>query len=84
MKIVFTKHALGKFKHPSVIKLGIKRKHIKQALTHPDFSGQTEEKEVLFVLIKLDNEHDLKVIYKKSDIIKIITFHPAERGRYEN
>ena len=84
MKIVYTKHALGKFKHRSIVRLGIKRKHIKQALINPNYSGETEEKEILFVLVKLDDKHDLRVIYRKSDIIKIITFHPAERGRYEN
>lgn len=84
MNIVFTKHALGKFKHPSVVKLGIKRAHIKQAVTLPDYSGETKEKDVLFVLKKIDNEHDLRVIYTKSDIIKIVTFHPTEKGRYED
>lgn len=84
MKIVFTKHALRKFKHPSVVKLGIKRAHIKQAVTFPDYSGETKEKDVLFVLINIDSEHDLRVIYTKSDIIKIVTFHPTEKGRYED
>lgn len=84
MKIVFTKHALGKFKHPSVIKLGIKRAHIKQAVTFPDYSGETKEKDVLFVLKNIDGEHDLRVIYTKSDIIKIVTFHPTKKGRYED
>ena len=84
MKIVFTKHALGKFKHQSVIKLGIKRTHIKQAVTFPDYSGETKEKDVLFVLKNIDSEHNLRVIYTKSDIIKIVTFHPTERGRYED
>ena len=84
MKIVYTKHALGKFKHLSIIKLGIKRVHIKQAVTFPDYAGETKEKEVLFVLKNIDDKHNLRVIYTKNDIIKIITFHPTEKGRYED
>lgn len=83
VKIVYTKHALGKFKHPSVIKLGIKRAHIKMALTSPDYSGETKAENVLFVLKNIDSDHDLRVIYTKGDIIKIITFYPTEKGRYE-
>lgn len=84
MKIVFTKHALKKFKHLSVIRFGIKRDHIKQAVAFPDYSGETSEKGVSFVLKNIDSEHDLRVIYTQSDIIKIITFHPTEKGRYED
>lgn len=84
MKIVFTKHALGKFKHYSVIKLGIKKKHIKLALKSPDHLSKVEEYGVKSILKKHDKDHDLRVIYREDDdIIIIITFHPAERGRYE-
>ncbi len=83
--IVFTKHALGKFQHPSVIKLGIKRRHIKSAIVSPDYFGEIKEQRVKFVLKKIDHEHNLRVIYKKDGaIIIVITFHPAEIGRYEN
>lgn len=84
MAIIYTKHALGKFKHPSVINLGIKRKHIKSALASPDYSAEIPERRVVFILKKIDVEHDLRVIYRKiGAIIVIVTFYPAKRGRYE-
>lgn len=84
MEIVFTKHALGKFQHLSVIKLGIKKKHITLALESPDYSAETGEESVFFVLKKIDNNHDLRVVYRnKNGIIIVVTFHPAKRGRYE-
>lgn len=85
MKIIFTKHALGKFEHPSVIKLGIKRKNIKEALIDPDYSTEIKERNVKYVLKKIDYDHDLRVIYKEIyGTITIVTFYPARRGRYEN
>ena len=84
MKIVFTKHALGKFKHQSVVKLGIKKKHVESALKSPDYPSVIEEYGVKSILKNYDETHDLRVIYREDDdIIIVITFHPAERGRYE-
>ncbi len=84
MRIIFTKHALGKFKHPSIIKLGIKRKHIKSALVDPDYSAEIPERRVMFILKKIDADHDLRVIYRGNGaIIVIVTFYPSTRGRYE-
>ncbi len=85
MKIVLTKYALGKFKHLSVIKLGIKRGHIKKALQTPDYFAEIKERGVKFVLLKIDDGHDLRVIYREDNgIITIVIFYPAERGRYES
>ena len=84
MKIIFTKHALGKFKHYSIVKLGIKKKHIELALKSPDYPSKVEGYGVKSILKKYDAVHDLRVIYREdNDIIIVITFHPAERGRYE-
>lgn len=84
MKIVYTKHALKKFKHPSIIKLQVKRKNVEETLSSPDSKSEDEKAYTISVLKKLDERHNLRVIYKEvSDIITIITFHPARRGRYE-
>lgn len=83
MKIVFTKHALGKFKHLSILKLGIKKKHIELILKLLDQRSKVEDYGVKSVLKEYDKDHDLRVIYREEDgIIIVITFHPAERGRY--
>lgn len=85
MKIIFTKHALEKFKHPSLIKLGVQKSHVKLALEAPDYSGEIKERKVKFSLKKLDDKHNLRVIYKDEDgIMIIVTIYPIERGRYEN
>ena len=83
MKIVFTKHALEKFNHLSVVKLGLKRKHIKEALVNPDKILE-DEPNVKLLLKRIDERHNVRVVYKEiDDIMVIITFHPVEKGRYE-
>lgn len=82
MKVVYTKHALEKFKHPSVVKLGITKIHIQNALEEPDKSWVDEEG-LEYLLRKIDEKHNLRIVYRKEDDIIIITFHPAKRGRYE-
>lgn len=82
MKIVFTKHALEKFR--SLVLLGWKfsKKDVKEALVNPDYSYEIEERDVWIALKEIDQEHNLRVIYKKDhDIIIIITFYPREKGR---
>ena len=82
MKIIYTKHALGKFQHLSIIKLGIKRKHVQETIMQPE-RVLVEEDQITHLKV-IDEKHTLKVVFKKvSDIILVITFHPAQKGRYE-
>lgn len=84
MKIVYTKHALKKFKHLSVIKLGIKKRTIEEVLDNPEFLKEDITGEVIEAVKVIDEKHSLRVIYKElNGIIVIITFHPAQKGRYE-
>ncbi len=84
MKIVYTKHALGKLTHPDIKRFNLKKKDIKDALESPDHHGVEVVREVEFILKSLDSQHNLRVIYNvKSSIITVITFYPTEKGRYE-
>lgn len=84
MKIIFTKHALGKFDHPGNKKFHLKELDIKNALKNPDHHGLEFVRDAEFILKSLDSTHNLRVIYNvKSSIITVITFYPTEKGRYE-
>lgn len=84
MEIKFTKHALGKFQHPSIIKLKIKRKSVEKVLSSLKKSVESNQYGVKIAVSSLDSGHSLKVVYKETGgIIVVITFHPAKKGRYE-
>jgi hypothetical protein len=83
VKIVFTKHAFGKFKTHLAAGWKFTRKDIKSVIKKPYFSEENEERGVKIVLKKWDHKHDLRVIYKEGNaIITIVTFYPTEKGRY--
>ena len=83
MKIKYTKHALKKFKFLESIGWNFTEADIKNALVKPDDSGVDEEREAEFVLKGIDDRHELRVIYRKSNgIITVITFYPTGKGRY--
>lgn len=84
MKIVYTKHAQDKFNHHSIVKFNINRDNIKEAILNPDHYLENVEVGVKIVLRKLSRKFNLRIIYTEvNDIIYVITFYPAERGRYE-
>lgn len=83
MKIVFTKHALGKFETHLSAGWRFTYQDIKKVIKKPDFSDKDEKRGVKIVIKEWDPEHDLRIIYtEKSDIITIVTFYPTEKGRY--
>lgn len=83
MKVVYTKHALKKFKFLESISWKFTKSDIENALVKPDDSGVDEERQAEFVLKEIDEKHELRVIYRKSnDIITVITFYPTGKGRY--
>lgn len=83
MNIVFTKHALRKFKIHEAAGWKFSKKDIRETVENPYSSIIDEETNIKIVLRRWDNEHDLRVIHKeKNDIIIIITFYPTEGGRY--
>ncbi|MBI4029018.1 MAG: DUF4258 domain-containing protein [Candidatus Blackburnbacteria bacterium] len=84
MKIIYTKHALGKFASLKETGFVASRAQVKATILNPD-SGPTEGRYNTRVVVKsLDNKHSLRVIYVRvGDIITVITFYPITKGRYE-
>ena len=84
MTIVFTKHA-------SVDKVAMLKKHnftasktfIKDVVKNPDHEDKESDYPKIIASKNMDAKHVLRVVYKKEDdIITIITFYPAPKGRY--
>lgn len=84
MKVVYTKHALEKFLILKKQGWGITRKKIIQTAKDPKWKGVSRfGQETAMSLI--DNNHIIRVVLdRKDDIIRIITFHIARRGKYES
>ena len=85
MKFVFTKHAV-KDKLPTIQRFGwkIAKARIKKIVQQPKWKGASKHgQETAMDLV--DENHILRVVFnRKDDIIKIITFHIARRGKYES
>ncbi|OGK41564.1 hypothetical protein A3A74_08055 [Candidatus Roizmanbacteria bacterium RIFCSPLOWO2_01_FULL_35_13] len=84
MKIVFTKHA-------SVDKVAMLKKHnftankafIKEVIEKPDHEDKESDFPKIIASKSMDSKHVLRVVYKlEDDIITVITFYPAPKGRY--
>lgn len=83
MKITYTVHAEEKLAETESRNLAITKQKIDKVVRKPEVIDR-EEEPVLIAIGKLTNELSLCVAYRKIDSgIRIITFYPAERGRYE-
>ncbi len=83
MKIVFTSHAKEKLQSKEAKVLGIKKKLVVQVIHKPIVVNKDLDPHQSIGV--LNEELSLAVIWKKeNDIIKVITFYPAEKGRYES
>jgi hypothetical protein len=83
MKVVFTIHAKEKLLANEAKRLGITRKKITESLEHP--LAINKDVDPHQSVGELNHELSLAVIWKiENDIIKVITFYPAEKGRYES
>jgi len=84
MKIIFTKHAEEKLKRLDIKSFKINKRTIREILIRPNFFVKTKYGENA-ALGRLDQDHIIRVIYAIIDKhIKVITFHVARKGRYEN
>lgn len=84
MKIVFTKHAIEKFRILRELGWDFKEKDIEDAIRTPDKTSITKDGSATEVFKAITEDISLKVVYAKfGDIIWVITFHPVERKRYE-
>jgi len=84
LKIIFTKHA-KEVKFPLLAKHGFRltEANVVVAINSPDHEDKDTEPPNVIASKSFDRRHVLRVVYKKEgDIIKVITFYPAEKGRY--
>ncbi len=85
MKIVYTRHVL-KDTVPKFRKLGwnITKVKIKHTLENPKWVGVTRYGQPAAMSL-MDNDHILRVVFEREDdIMRIITFYIARRGKYES
>lgn len=83
MKIVFTKHAAGKFKELYRQGIRITRKNVLDVLKVPDNTDKQADFPKIIASKKISAKLVLRIVFKKEvDIITIITFYPARGGRY--
>ena len=82
-KYYYTIHAKEKLKEPASKKLGITRKLIEKTIENPS-AKDLSEKPVIIAIGNLTETLSLCAVYRKvKKVIRIITFYPAEKGRYE-
>ncbi|OGM26659.1 hypothetical protein A3D00_01005 [Candidatus Woesebacteria bacterium RIFCSPHIGHO2_02_FULL_38_9] len=80
MRIIYTKNALGKFLILKKHNLVFSRRKIEQVVSKPEHFDITNIPGKIIVSKSLDKTHVLQVVYKVyGDIMKIITFYPAEK-----
>ena len=83
MKIVYTKHAQTKLREEDAVKLSISKKKIADVLNTPITTDTSRFPHIK--VGKLRKDLSLCVIYKlENDTMIVITFYPAEKGRYES
>lgn len=84
MKITYTKHAMNKFKYAEELNWNLSEEDIEYAIQNPDFHTSDDTKKVEIVLKDYDKNSNLRVVYSRiGDIITVITFYLARKGRYE-
>ncbi len=84
MKIIFTDHAKFKFKILKQHGFEINDKQIRDIVENPDTKSKGR-KDRFIVQGSVDETHVIRVIYEiESNNIKIVTFYPARKERYEN
>lgn len=84
MKIKFTKHAATeKFAMLQKHKFRVNKQSVKEIVKNPDHEDKQSDSPNIIASKSIDKKHILRVVYRKeSDTIIVITFYPAEKGRY--
>lgn len=84
MKIIYTKHAIDKFIELKRLGWAINKLKIKKVLQKPKWIGLSKHGQKT-VMSLIGSNHILRIVFNiEDDIIKVITFHIAKRGRYES
>ena len=83
MKIIYTKHAEEKFALLESFGWKFSKRKINDVIRNPDWVGKTKLGQKA-AMSRLGEDYIIRVIYDIiADKTKVITFHPARRGRYE-
>lgn len=83
MAIKYTKHIYDKLKLKEIIELKINLETIAKVLKNPTVVDKTIEPHQS--VGEISKTLSLSVIWRtEGDIIKVITFYPARKGRYES
>lgn len=84
VKIVYTKHAaLDKFVMLKRHKFKVTRGLIKEVIENPEHEDKESDSPKIISSRTIDPKHVLRVVYRKeNDRMIVITFYPAEKGRY--
>lgn len=83
MRIVFTKHARKKFADLAKIGVKVLRKDVITTIKDAEHIDIESEAPKIISSRPTDKRHILRVVFKiENDIITVITFYPARKGRY--
>lgn len=64
-------------------KFKIDKKLVRKVIEEAEHEDRGSDKPNVIVSKEIDPKHVLRVVYKQEDdIITVITFYPAEKGRY--
>jgi len=81
--IYFTKHALEKFEILKRHNFYVSKEQVLETITNPEKIDYSRSP-LLIAQRKFDATHVFRVVYKKEEgLIKIITFYPGRRKKYE-
>ncbi len=84
MKIIFTDHAKVKFEILKRHGFEVREEKIRDIIKNPETKSKGR-KDRFIIHGQVDDTHVIRVILEiESNNIKIITFYPARRERYEN
>lgn len=80
---IYTLHAKEKLKSEEARKLGITKRDIQRTIENPGVVDTSEEP-VYIAISSFTETLSLCVAYRKVErAVRIITFYPAQKGRYE-
>ena len=83
MTIVFTNHAEKKLKDLKNLGVDVTKSLIKNVLKNPLHVDEESDPPRKIASGKFDDNHLLRVVFREeNDIIIVITFYPAKKGRY--
>lgn len=83
MRVIFTYHAEKKFKDLKELNVHATKSLIKRILGKPAHLDTTSDFPKKIASGEFDQTRILRIVYKrKHDIITVITFYPAKKGRY--